>query len=234
MASFHHSIKSGKKGTAANHAAYISRKGKYNQRDDLVATGHGNMPKWAKDDPNVYWKAGDKHERANGAVYREHEIALPSELDLEQNLNLVNDIIVSIVGDKPYHYAVHSPRSSIQGATNTHLHLMFSDRLDDGINRSPDLLFRRYNSAQPEKGGCRKDSGGKSPAELREEIIRTRQMSANLQNEALERSGHSSRVDHRSLKDRGIARLPERHLGPARVQNLTLAEKQQLIKSRKL
>ncbi|HBD39171.1 MAG TPA: plasmid mobilization protein, partial [Cupriavidus sp.] len=47
MASFHHCLKSGKKGTAANHAAYITRQGKHGHREDLVCTGHGNMPAWA-------------------------------------------------------------------------------------------------------------------------------------------------------------------------------------------
>lgn len=232
MASFHHSIKSGKKGTAANHAAYITRQGKHSQRDDLVATGHGNMPEWANGKPSLVWKVGDKYERANGAVYREHEIALPSELTMEQNLDLVNEIIVRIVGDKPYQYAVHSSRSSIQGAINTHLHLMFSDRLHDGINREPEDFFRRYNAKQPENGGCRKGSGGKSPVELREELIRTRQISADLQNASLERHGHTSRVDHRSLKDQGIARRPERHLGPARVQSMTGEQKENMVKTR--
>jgi hypothetical protein len=233
MASFHHCIKSGKKGTAANHAAYISRKGKYSQKEDLVASGYGNMPNWAADNPSTIWKAGDKYERANGAVYREHEIALPSELTLEQNLDLVEDFIEKNLHNKPYHFAIHASRSSIQGAINTHVHLMFSDRLHDGIDRPPEQFFKRYNAKEPEQGGCRKDSGGKSPAEMREEIINIRKISAELQNAALERNGYATKVDHRSLKDQGIARHPEHHLGPARVQNLTPEEKNQLIALRK-
>ena len=80
MASFHHRIKSGKKGSAAEHAAYIARKGAFRARDDLLFSGSGNLPGWAEGDPNKFWRAGDKYERANGAVYREHEIALPDEL----------------------------------------------------------------------------------------------------------------------------------------------------------
>lgn len=232
MACFHHSIKSGKKGSAAEHAAYISRKGKHNRREDLVATGHGNMPEWASSNPSVFWKAGDKHERTNGAVYREHEIALPSELTSEQTLELVEEYIDQIVADKPYEFAIHKSNSSIQGATNPHLHLMFSDRLHDGIDRKPEKLFKRYNAKQPENGGCKKDSGGKSLVELREEIIKTRKLSADLQNAALERYGHSSRVDHRSLKEQGIVRPPERHLGPARIQAMTREQKENIVKAR--
>lgn len=159
MASFHHCLKSGKKGTAANHAAYITRQGKHSQREDLICSGHGNMPAWAKDNPSAFWKTGDKHERANGAVYREHEIALPAELTREQQKELVVEFIQVMVGSKPYEYAIHAPNSSIDGSTNTHVHLMFSDRMQDGIERSPEQTFSRYNAKQPERGGCKKDSG---------------------------------------------------------------------------
>ncbi|MDO9420324.1 MAG: MobA/MobL family protein [Herminiimonas sp.] len=232
MASFHHCIKSGKKGTAADHAAYIGRKGKYNQREDLIVEGHGNMPEWANSNPYAFWRAGDKHERANGAVYREHEIALPSELTLEQNLDLVKDIIETLIGDKPYQYAVHAPCSSIEGATNTHVHLMFSDRLQDDIDRPP--LFKRYNAKQPENGGCKKDSGGKSRILLRKELIQTRKNCADLQNAMLESHGHTSRVDHRTLKAQGINRLPEYHLGSTRIQALSADDKADIVNARKI
>lgn len=38
---------------------------------------------------------------------------------------------------------------------------------------------------------------------------------AELTNLALERAGHSSRVDHRSLEAQGIQRIPGTHMGPA-------------------
>ena len=82
MASFHHRIKSGKKGSAAEHARYIALQSKYSQREDLVSTGFGNLPAWAENDPSAFWKAGAQYERANGAVYREHEIALSAELSV--------------------------------------------------------------------------------------------------------------------------------------------------------
>ena len=39
------------------------------------------MPAWAHDDPRAYWQAADEHERANGRLYREVQVALPRELD---------------------------------------------------------------------------------------------------------------------------------------------------------
>ena len=51
MAGYHFSIKSGEKGTAADHAAYISREGAFDKpekKQDLVDKGYGNLPEWSK------------------------------------------------------------------------------------------------------------------------------------------------------------------------------------------
>lgn len=233
MASFHHCIKSGKKGTAANHAAYITRQGKHSQREDLVCAGHGNMPTWAQANPSAFWKMGDKHERANGAVYREHEIALPAELTHMQQRELVDALVQVMAGDKPYQFAVHAPNSSLEGKANTHLHLMFSDRMPDGIERSPEQTFSRFNAKRPERGGCKKDSGGKNRLALRDELIHTRKTCADLQNATLQKYGHSARVDHRSLKEQGVDRAPERHLGPARIQEMSGDDKARVVEARR-
>jgi hypothetical protein len=231
MASFHFRTKSGKKGTAAAHAAYISREGSFSKREDLVASGYGNMPDWAKH-PIDFWRAGDKFERENGAVYREHEIALPAELTETQQLELTQNIIEVQVGGKPFQYAVHQNTSSLEGVPNAHLHLMFSDRMDDGIERTPEQTFRRYNAKHPEQGGCRKDSGGMNSLELRDQMIETRRQCAELQNATLARYGHDARVDHRTLKAQGIERQPERHLGPARLSKMSAEEKVQFVSNR--
>jgi hypothetical protein len=222
MASFHHCIKSGKKGSAAEHSKYIMRDGKkYQDREDLIASDHGNMPSWAQNNPSAFWKTGDEHERANGAVYREHEIALPGELTLDQNKELVAQLVQALVGNKPYQYALHAPIAALGGGMNPHLHLMYSDRVDDGIERSAEQMFRRYNANHPELGGRRKDSGGKNGMQLREELIAKRKTTADLENAALAKSGHAARVDHRTLKDQGIDRAPGHHQGPVRIKRMT-------------
>ncbi|RZL68728.1 MAG: plasmid mobilization protein [Variovorax sp.] len=232
MASFHHHLKSGKKGSGALHVKYITRAGKFSSRTDLIDSGHGNMPDWAKGDPQLFWRAADKYERANGAVYREHEIALPAELTVVQQLELVKDLTRELIGNKPYQYAVHAPVSSLQGVTNAHLHLTFSDRLPDGIARSPEQTFRRYNAKQPELGGAKKDSGGKNSLELRDELIGIRGKCAEVQNAALARHGHAARVDHRPLRLQGVERQPERHLGPARIRNMDTQTKDRYLGNR--
>lgn len=234
MASFHHCLKSGKKGKAAAHAAYITRSGKHRDRDDVVCTGHGNMPEWTGNDPIAFWRAGDKYERKNAAVYREHVCAVPNELTRQQQIELVQVMVQEMVGQKPYQFAVHAPTSALEGRENVHVHLMFSDRMADGIERPPEQMFKRFNAANPELGGRRKDSGGKNRLELRDRLIAMRRKCAELQNAALEQYGHSSRVDHRTLKAQGKGTEPERHLGPARVREMTPQDKEVHVAYRKL
>lgn len=229
MASFHHRVKSGKKGSAALHAAYIARTGCHSTREDLIATGSGNLPEWAEGDPVKFWRTGDKYERANGAVYREHEVALPAELTDIQREELVGAIIEEIVGDKPYQYAIHANASTLEGSSNPHIHLMYSDRIPDGVERSPQQMFARYNPKHPDVGGCKKDSGGKNALEMRVALIELRRKCAELQNTALEKYGHTARVDHRTLQQQGIDREPERHLGQAKVRRMSAEEKKQYV-----
>jgi hypothetical protein len=226
MASFHMKIKSGKKGSASRHAAYIARQGNFfSGRDtsDLVASGYGNLPYWAYGSPEIFWKASDKNERKNGTTYREVELALPRELTLAQNTDLIETFIAERVGSKTYQYAIHCPNAAIDGGPQPHAHVMFSDRLPDGIERSSEQYFRRYNPYCPELGGCRKDGGAVSRLALRDKVIAERSYFANLQNVRLAEHGHTSRVDHRSFAERGSAVTPEKHLGQAGVRGLKKA-----------
>lgn len=232
MASFHHRVKSGKKGSAAQHAAYIAREGSHSTREDLISSGCGNLPEWAQGDPVKFWRAGDRYERANGAVYREHEVALPAELSDPQREELVGAMIEEMVGDKPYQYAIHANTSTLEGNSNPHFHLMYSDRKPDGIERTPQQTFGRYNPNRPEAGGCRKDSGGKNALEMRVALIELRRKCAELQNATLEKYGHAARVDHRTLRQQGIHREPERHLGQAKVRRMSLEERVQYVAER--
>lgn len=223
MSTFHCGIKSGRPGSATDHSRYIAREKKYSLRPsagDLVENWTANLPEWAKN-ADHFWKTADSEERANGAAYREWVIALPNELTPEQRKMLVTDITQRLVGSKPHQAAIHDKTAALGEVPQPHVHIMFSDRCDDGIERSPKQYFRRYNPKRPELGGCRKDSGGKHPCVLSEELKAQRKAVADLTNDRLEQFGHGSRVDHRSNELRGINKEPQRHLGPARVRLLT-------------
>ncbi len=231
MASYHCSVKVGGKGKASGHAAYIAREGRYAERDgyeDLEATGYGNMPAWAEGEPALFWSAADRHERANGATYREIEIALPRELNPTQRQDLVLDFIQQEIGDRHAHqWAIHNPGAALAGGEQPHAHLMYSERTADGIERDPEQYFKRYNGKHPERGGCRKDSAG-----TEERLLETRQQWADVQNAHLQQHGHAAWVDHRSLAAQGIDREPEQHLGGRRVRQLEPEQREALLERR--
>ena len=158
MATYHLSVKFGGKGQAANHADYIERKEKYRDRQDLEYSAHGNMPEWARDNPSHFWQAADQFERANGSTYRELEIALPRELTPEQRLELVQDFVRQEAGERhAWSFAIHNPKASIDGGEQPHAHIMMSQRVNDGIERTPEQYFRR-RVGMCEKGFRKTDS----------------------------------------------------------------------------
>lgn len=216
MASFHCSVKVGRSGTGASHADYITRSGKYatKEKDDLEAVEAGNLPAWAET-PKDFWRAADEHERANGTVYREFEIALPRELTKEQRLEMVREFVRQEVGDQyAYTFAIHNPRATIEGGEQPHAHVMFSERKQDGIERAAEQYFKRWNAKAPEKGGCQKGNVASTPTVRKAELVKLRERFAKLQNRHLAKHGHKVEVTHLSLKAQGIDREPEPHLGP--------------------
>lgn len=222
MASYHCTANIGGAGAAAAHADYIGREGKHKNKpddDDLEAVGHGNLPEWAGESPRTFWQAADEFERVNGSTYRELVVALPRELTPPQRKALVEAFVREELGDKhAFHWGIHNPRAALEGGEQPHAHIMYSERILDGIERSREHFFKRYNGKSPEKGGCKKASGGKTKDENVKALLVTRERWARVQNEHLARHAHDARVDHRSLKEQGIDREPERHLGQAQVQ----------------
>lgn len=209
MAIAQFSVRIGSKGKATAHASYILREDKYKPHDEklekLEGKNHGNMPEWAKNDPKLFWKMSDEHERKNGSTYREHIIALPRELDEQQRLELVQEWIKQEIGDKhPYSYAIHTPKA-LDGQDQPHCHLMFSERTLDGIDRGADQFFKRYNSKDPSKGGAKKANKSATYAERKTELKEMRSRWGDIANKHLERAGRHERIDMRNYKDRGIS-----------------------------
>lgn len=227
------SVKVGKAGKASPHADYITREEekKLEQetlKTDLEYKSHGNMPEWAEQQPNLFWQAADLYERKNGSTYREYEIALPREMNQEQRLKLVESFIQEEIGSKyPYQFAIHNPQA-MDGKDQPHVHLMFNERLQDGIERDPEQYFKRYNAKNPERGGAKKDNTGKGYQERKDDIKELRQRWENLCNKHLEKHQIDSRIDMRSYKDQGIDREPEKKLLPSQAKNPEIREALQL------
>ncbi|NMG04058.1 MobA/MobL family protein [Azoarcus taiwanensis] len=218
------SMKVGKAGKAGPHAAYIAREGQYANRlergEKLEATEAGNMPAWAQSNPLAFWQAADAYERKNGTTYREMEIALPRELDAEQRAALVREFVRQEIGDRhAYQWAIHTPTAA-DGQEQPHVHLMFSERQRDGIERDPEQYFKRYNAKAPEKGGARKGYGPSAgqtltKAERAAELKELRGRWGAMCNAHLERAGVEQRIDMRSHAERGTGLEPERKQLPS-------------------
>ncbi len=249
MASYHCSLKAGKKGNTPLHALYICREGKYrsSKKEDLEYKEHCNMPTWARNNPHEFWKAAEEYERANGRTYMEIEVALPNELNPEQRLELVQDFIKEQIGENhPYTVAIHCPKAALKrNVDQPHAHIMFSERQLDQIERNSELFFARANKKNPELGGAFKDTRF-SGSTGKKNVEKLRASWAEHQNRVLEKYGHEVRVDYRSLqaqryealekgdfkKAEQLDRPPEIHLGPKMVQRTSRLVRRQLENAR--
>lgn len=203
MAIYHLNVKTGtRKGGQSAQAKYdyINREGKYS-RDyaEVESVDDGHMPAWAQSKPRDYWQAADRGERANGRLYREVEFALPLELRRREQIALAKRFARSLTEQErlPYSLAIHRGESKEPGKRdNPHVHLMISERANDGRERSAATWFKRHNAKNPENGGARK-STATHPREWLEE---TREDWAIAANRALERSGSGERIHEGSLE----------------------------------
>ena len=162
---------------------YIEREGRYERdMEELEHSEHGNMPEWAKDDPRSYWEAADEYERANGRLYREVQFALPKELNEGERRELASGFAARLTeGERlPYTLAIHRGDGE-----NPHAHLVFSERANDGLERSAEQWFRRANRSEPAQGGAHKSR----VAVPRTWLEQTRKAWEREANGALERAG---------------------------------------------
>ncbi|WP_235180113.1 MobA/MobL family protein, partial [Acidithiobacillus thiooxidans] len=221
MAIYHLHAKTWSKGAgqgAGGHARYVLRQGPYAKRvveraegsavqrveedraAEVVASYSGHLPAWAEGDPVAYWDAADAYERANGTVYRELEFALPGELSERRNLELAQAFAEALArvdrGATPYTLVLHR---SARDPELLHCHLMLSDRVNDGYERSPERWFRRAanRGKDPARGGA-----PKTQARIAQDWLGTvvRPLWAEFANAALEQARCGARIDHRSLE----------------------------------
>jgi hypothetical protein len=212
MAHYHFHVNPGPKGKGADHAQYITREGRFKEEKygEIGEKESGNLPPWARGSAARFFAAADEHERANGNSYRELELALPVELSDAERGKLVREFVAEQIGSgHAYSWAIHEPKGH-----NPHVHIMFSERKLDGIERGPEQYFKRANGKNPERGGHAK-SDRFTNSHGPEEVVALRARWAEVQNQALERAGFDARVDHRSLEAQGIDREAMQHRGPA-------------------
>lgn len=217
MAIYHCDLKNVKRGKGASSvakAAYISRSRlrddrtdnlyNYSRRKDLgfseIITPE-NTPKWTKNRQEL-WSINElSNKRKDARVAKEILVALPKELDTNEQLHLVRKFVAqnvtclgAIADVNAHELDFYSLPESDQENWNPHCHILINTQHlnDEG------------------------DGFGRKIIELNDKnfLLKLRKSWANLANEALEAAGSNARIDHRSLKEQGINRIPQIHLGP--------------------
>ena len=198
-------VQSIKRGSKQKRAELVGVSDRFSKSSDLIASRFGNMPGWAGNEPRVFWSIAFDAERRGGSVARMYEISLPKELDTAQNLLLSEKIINVLTVNKPYQAEILTTTDKVNGGMHEQarkLRLTISDRMDDGIERTPAMTFARYNAEHPERGGRRKATGGLPPEAMGRELTVTRQKVDDLRNQALKQAGISTSMAS------AVSRLP--------------------------
>jgi len=149
-------------------------------------------PAWVQDSSQLWntVEAGEK--RVDAQLAREFILAIPPELPAEAQFQTAADwaqknlVESGMVAEVSLHHS--------RTGKNPHVHILCTMRKLDGET------FSRKKATEWNDVGL---------------LVKQRESWAEAVNAALEKAGRNERVDHRSLKDRGIDREPEPKIGVA-------------------
>ena len=209
MAIYHLSIKpiSRSKGRSAiGAAAYRSGEKLYDERREKNCYYKGksagvlyseilipnNAPTWMKDRGKLWNAAEAAEKRKDSRVAKEIELALPKELSISENIELLKEYIdenfvkEGIVADVNIH-------DQDRGNQNIHAHVMLTTRCatSDGLSDKKALFLDKNES-----------------------LYKWRESWANVVNKHLALNGHNIQIDHRSYQEQGIELEPQNKRGP--------------------
>ena len=192
--------------TAKNRFHYITRTSHFKNYKESISeqiefVKSGNLPSFAEGKPAEFWQAADVYERSNGRTCSSLVVALPKELNQAQRIELAEAFITEFADRYrfPFSCAIHNHAGLIAGIEQPHLHLMYSERHMDGIDRSAEQFFKRYNPKDPQKGGAQKltaDVLGMGKAQLQ----LYRQKTEELINDSLMRYAPMKQVEIRGIQ----------------------------------
>ena len=218
---------------AFSHVEYINREAAFEKKGGCIYT-ENRLPKWAKGDAKRFFAAADRYESKKNVRYLEFQFALPNELTMEQNLELIHNYIDKEIPDHYYTFAIHDKVGAMSdGSHNLHVHLMFSPRIIDEAEQEKERPASKY-FLYPKRNAKTLEEARKGGAHVERRLSAQRFISearrdfAEVTNDILEKYGKPDRVDHRSIKamreealmngDEFMAnilkRIPERTLGP--------------------
>ncbi|MBJ8454232.1 MobA/MobL family protein [Acinetobacter bereziniae] len=192
--------------TAKNRFHYITRTShfknyKESASEQIEFVRSGNMPNFAEGKPAEFWQAADVFERSNGRTCSSLVVALPKELNQAQRIELA-ELFIREFADRycyPFTCAIHHHVGSLGGQEQPHLHFMYSERHVDGLERTAEQFFKRYNPKDPQKGGAQKLTAdvlgmGKSQLQL------YRQKTEELINDSLKKYAPTKMVNIRGIE----------------------------------
>src|ERR1700689_4365816 len=167
------------------------------QSDILAPEG---APGWAHDPGQLWNKVEAGERRVDAQLAREFILAVPPELSADAQFQTAVDwakkelVTSGMIAEVSLHHT--------KSGKNPHVHILCTMRKLDGEKFSP-----------------------KKPREWNDValLVKQRESWADAVNAALEKAGRDERVDHRSLKDRGIDRVPEPKIGVAAIRQQILA-----------
>jgi hypothetical protein len=206
-------VSRGKGDSAVGAAAYQSRSRMVDMRtgevhdysrnrDELLFEGiyapnPKAVPEWARDRESL-WNHVEQFERRKDAqLARRFIIALPHELNPEQNRYAIQDWVRENFTRKGYiaDVAIHTPGKEGDNR-NYHAHVLVVLRKLDG----QELAAKKDQTTTRER---------------KDELQAVRESWERIGNRHLERHGFEPSLDHRSLEAQGIERVPSVHLGRA-------------------
>lgn len=172
-------------------------------------------------DRSTLWNEVEKIEKGIKArLAREYEVALPVEMTREEQINLVRNFVKDNFVDKGMcaDFAIHDKEDG-----NPHAHIMLTTRPIEkdgswGTKQKKEYILDKNGNKQYDK---KKKTYKCKTVKVNdwdsvEFLERNRESWAKKVNAELEKKNLPQRVDHRSLKEQGIERVPTIHEGGAR------------------
>lgn len=226
-------ISRGQGRSAVGAAAYRSAEKLYNEYDGIEHdyTKKGgvvyseimlceNAPKEYQDRQTL-WNAVEQIEKSSKAqLAREYEVALPVELSREEQIKLVRDFAKENFVDNGMcvDFSIHDKEDG-----NPHAHIMLTTRPIEqdnswGVKQKKEYILDKNGQKQYDKKKqtykCK--TVKTTNWDSKEFLQRSRESWAEKVNQELEKKSLPQRIDHRSLKEQGVDRVPTIHEGGAR------------------
>lgn len=226
-------ISRGQGRSAVGAAAYRSGEKLYNEYDGIEHdyTKKGgvvyseimlceNAPKEYQDRQTL-WNAVEQIEKSSKAqLAREYEVALPVELSREEQIKFVRDFAKENFVDNGMcvDFSIHDKEDG-----NPHAHIMLTTRPIEqdnswGVKQKKEYILDKNGQKQYDKKKqtykCK--TVKTTNWDSKEFLQRSRESWAEKINQELEKKSLPQRIDHRSLKEQGVDRVPTIHEGGAR------------------